>query len=120
MSETFTPTYTGLDGTYLDVPAPPAGAPKGAIVLNVSGAFVGLGPMAALRVIDLLSEFRPSIGLAVACGTSDEGPYLDVLIREHTVKVGVRFDSTTTHEVTIPRDQLSSVVSEIHRKGVER
>jgi hypothetical protein len=120
MSDVTTPTYAGPDGTYLDVPIPPTDAPKGAVVLDVSGHLVGIGALAVVRVIELLSELRTGAALTIWASEAEEGPYLDLSVKEHGIEVGVRYDSTTTHQVTIPLDQAHPVMSAIYLKGLER
>ncbi|MCF6467372.1 hypothetical protein FAF44_02945 [Nonomuraea sp. MG754425] len=113
-------TYNSPDGTYLDVPSPPADAPQGAVVLDVSGHQVGISALAVVRLIDLLAEPDAHVALTIWASDAEEGPYLDVSVEKDGVKIGVRYDTTTTHQVTIPLNQAYPVMSAIYSRGLER
>lgn len=114
MPDTTSPTYAAPDGTFLDVTAPPADAPEGAVVLSVSGHLIGVAGDTVVKVVDLLAEHQPGAGVTIWCEENDEdGPYLDVQVKDHGVEIGVRYDTTTDYRVTVPLDQAFMVACEI-------
>ncbi|TMR88612.1 hypothetical protein [Nonomuraea basaltis] len=106
MSNTFTPLYAELDGTYLHVEKP-TDAPEGSLYLTVSGLKVGLYSDFAGSLVRVLRSLEPGRGVQ----TTIE-PFMwffHVVIGDQGAEFTLDRRQGRTYRVTVPADQCAVV-----------
>ncbi|MEV0236910.1 hypothetical protein [Nonomuraea sp. NPDC050786] len=117
MRDTTNPTYSGPDGTYLDVRPAPARAPEGAVLLNVSGHAFGLKHIVIVKLVDLLAGRSRGRELHVAI-SEDAVLILRVVVSMEGADFAVFNDGTPTHQVFVPAEHGLGVASQIAVAGM--